>query len=96
MCACGCPQVTFSLYLEIFGVLREEISIERHAKLVAILPDERVRYTLFYAMDHLGLTQHDGSICGGGRLTQTGRSVLAFLEKHGTDDDKWPPYVFYE
>jgi hypothetical protein len=52
-------------------------------------------YAFAYYLDYIGLIEHGGYI-GGYWLSQSGKRVLAALEKHGTDFEKWQDGNDYE
>lgn len=46
-------------------------------------------------IDKFGLIEHGGGI-GGAWLTDEGLLLWDFLEKHGTDSDKWPEWATHD
>lgn len=46
-------------------------------------------WSFLWSLEHLGLTEH-GTNVRSSWLTPKGRDLLAFLDAHGCDDERWP------
>jgi len=55
----------------------------------AIEVTEFIRYFVFYMLDSKDWTEHGGGV-GASWLTDKGKEILDWIEKHGTDDKAWP------
>jgi hypothetical protein len=92
-CGCGLPTEAMVFLRDVLQVLNGKQGVDFKsfdAKLGELgLPDGGLRYFVFYMIDHLGLTEHGGSV-NGAWLTDKGRDVLAHIEKYGSDYRQWP------
>lgn len=93
-CGCGMPEEVAALLLKVleqferrgFGATQEE-GFAAYEALKNLLPDDGVRYFVFYRLSALNLEEHGGS--SPGWLTEKGYDVLAALRAFGTDPGEW-------
>ena len=76
-CGCGLPDLAWQAIKEELDRVSQE-----HAKR-SYLKDAGEWYVVAYLLDHLGLTEHGGSV-GAAWLTIEGERALAFLNQWGT------------
>lgn len=95
LCGCGSPSLAIELVAKLLAYYRDLALKANAGENVAYLEsllgpqDGGVFWFVLYQLDTLELTEH-GSGIRFGWLTPRGKAVLAFIEKHGTDEDNWP------
>ncbi len=94
-CGCGDPESVCELVHWTLEMFAHEWTDERTDFMIRALgmEGEGTRDAMFWAFigwfHDKNLIEH-GTTVRGGWLTDRGRELLAFLNEHGCDSDKWP------
>lgn len=102
-CGCGCPQAAWEFLRDTLALLarRSDENVEQRLGTQRYMENCRLidlhlhyadapgmYWTYLYWIDHLGLTEHGGCVSNAWP-SPVGRELLAALQEHGCDPDKW-------
>ena len=81
-CGCGNPDDAAA---RLCDLLTFHPLYENRGEFERLVPDSGIQHLLLYMLDHLGLTEHGGSVMGAW-LSDKGKDVLTALERERSDN----------